>query len=261
MNQPMKRKPGRPRKYPLPATKPPTYAEQGLHVAQQGEGVVWGENLNQHLELTHADDTRGEERPATGAEGVSEGTSGLLGGVEKADARAALGVLAAEADIEPDNEVVDSALLGDLTHDQDEEHAVADEAERADSGAGEDLRSEPVRSDLDEAGRTPDGPSGLETASLTQDRVSLIQGHELAAMKEEAWEGFNYREGRGKMDTLGRIWEFVPETRQGMTVVTFSMRRPCGPRQERTISTANYGTDTARAQSDAMVDEMNGWAL
>lgn len=80
-------------------------------------------------------------------------------------------------------------------------------------------------------------------------------------MKEEAWEGFQYREGRSKMDTLGRIWEFAPETRQELTVVTFSMRRPCGPRQERTISTANYGTDTARQQSDAMVDEMNGWAL
>jgi len=80
-------------------------------------------------------------------------------------------------------------------------------------------------------------------------------------MKAEAWEAFDYQEGRGKMDTLGRIWGFEPEVRNSNTVVTFSLRRPCGPREERVVSTAQYGVDGAREMSDALVDEMNGWPV
>lgn len=252
MNQPMKRKPGRPRKHPLPSDRMPDA------------------HLYENRAATHADDARGEERPATGAEGVGEGTGGLLGGVQEHDARATFAPPSTEdAGERVEADVDNNSLLLGLNHDQDEEHVVADEAERADSGAGEDRedllvaagRPDEFRADAVDHNRSVGAIAETSPRNVDEQARQTIQGHELAAMKEEAWQAFDYREGCGKTDTLGRIWEFAPETRQGLTVVTFSMRRPCGPRQERTISTAQYGTDTAREQSDALVEEMNGWAL
>lgn len=81
---------------------------------------------------------------------------------------------------------------------------------------------------------------------------------ELDALKREAWEAFDYQEPRGKTDTLGRIWGFVPETRNNNTVVTFTLRRPGGEPLEISVSTADYGRDGARDMSDSVVEDMNG---
>ncbi len=90
------------------------------------------------------------------------------------------------------------------------------------------------------------------------EQVKALGSLELEALKREAWEAFDYQQSRGKTDSLGRIWGFEPEVRNNHTVVTFTLKRPCGQPVERSLSTSQYATEGARRTSDALVEEMNG---
>lgn len=263
MNQPMKRKPGRPRKHPLPSDAMSSLAAKTLRDPDADEDTksLAGALLTMDdvRGPNHADDTPGEERQATGSAPAEEVTRGEATGVSGANAGTEDAVPSTAIDRGGVENDLDCSLLEGLNHDQAEEHAVANEAEREDSRA---IQFGSADAEIGGPVVSADGPAvGDGEDEPIARREGGIQGHELAAMKAEAWDAFDSQEGRGKMDTLGRIWGFEPETRNNNTVVTFSLRRPGGSREERSISTAQYGIDGAREMSDALVDEMNGWPV
>lgn len=108
--------------------------------------------------------------------------------------------------------------------------------------------------------RSCDTTSVGAARKIRSSSVSGVNGLELDALKREAWEAFDYQIGRGKTDTLGRIWGFEPDIRNGHTTVVFTLKRPgtLSEKVEHVISTAQYGIDGARQMSDDLVEQMNG---
>lgn len=103
-------------------------------------------------------------------------------------------------------------------------------------------------------------PKAAKVAPERKPKSRAVLGdHELTGLFAEAYEAYDMQMERVRFDTAGRRWWFVPESRQGQSVLLLQLKAVYGdaPPREDTISTHLLASDLGREMVEDVVRRLD----